>query len=372
MDSAASLFLNPIAAELEGMGKKPTPKALVRRVEQRRQIQGLIAASYTLDALILGIYASAGTIPMGIAPAYGACGLALVACYMVLSETGYTERFQDHYCVAQQAMVSMAIMLAFAYVAPEAGVVFLCSLFMVFNFTALRLTPRQTTTVWAAMAIGVAGLFLLTDLPISMPHDTPMERFATALVFGLFASSTRQSLYRKSLQLKEACNRIEEMAELDELTGSFNRRCVMRLLDDEMHRSRGAETPCAVALIDLDWFKRINDEFGHATGDEVLRTFAITVFANIRGVDKFGRYGGEEFLLMLPDMSGDGAARVLDRLRAIVADLDWSAISPGMQVTISAGVTDIQPNETSETLLARADRALYSAKAQGRNRIAIA
>ena len=92
-----------------------------------------------------------------------------------------------------------------------------------------------------------------------------------------------------------------------------------------------------IALIDLDWFKRINDAYGHPTGDEVLRTFAITTFANIRDSHRFGRYGGEEFLLVLPDTPAERAAGMLDRLRQI--------------------------------LLARADSALYAAKAKGRNRI---
>ena len=93
------------------------------------------------------------------------------------------------------------------------------------------------------------------------------------------------------------------------------------------------------------------------------------MFANIRSVDRFGRYGGEEFLLVLPDMDTNSAARALDRLRAIIADLEWSAFSPGMKVTMSAGVATLKPNETSDILLARADSALYAAKAQGRNRI---
>jgi len=172
----------------------------------------------------------------------------------------------------------------------------------------------------------------------------------------------------------EACamirTEIDSMpAELDELTGSFNRRCIMRMLDDEIARAIRLKTPCAIALIDLDWFKRINDAFGHPTGDEVLRAFAITMFANIRSIDRFGRYGGEEFLLVLPDTPDDEAVRTLNRLRAIVADLDWSAFSPGMQVTISAGVTTLKPDETPDTFLARADSALYIAKARGRNRI---
>jgi diguanylate cyclase (GGDEF)-like protein len=146
----------------------------------------------------------------------------------------------------------------------------------------------------------------------------------------------------------------------------------MGVLDEEIARAHRNQTPFSVALIDLDWFKRINDTYGHPTGDEVLRTFAITVFANVRPIDKFGRYGGEEFLLLLPDTSDEGAARILDRLRSIIADLDWSAFSPGMQVTISAGVATLKPNETPDIILARADSALYAAKARGRNRIASA
>jgi diguanylate cyclase (GGDEF)-like protein len=79
----------------------------------------------------------------------------------------------------------------------------------------------------------------------------------------------------------------------------------MRMLDDEIARAHRSKTPCSIALIDLDWFKRINDAYGHPTGDEVLRTFAITMFANIRSIDRFGRYGGEEFLLILPDTPHD-------------------------------------------------------------------
>jgi diguanylate cyclase (GGDEF)-like protein len=145
----------------------------------------------------------------------------------------------------------------------------------------------------------------------------------------------------------------------------------MRVLDDEIVHARRIGTPVSIALIDLDWFKQINDNFGHPTGDEVLKTFAITIFANIRAIDKFGRYGGEEFLLVLPATPQDAAAYLLERLRAIVADLDWSAFSDGMLVTLSAGIATLTQGESPETLLARADRALYEAKANGRNRIAL-
>jgi diguanylate cyclase (GGDEF)-like protein len=382
MGTAASSILNPIAAEQEGPGSTPSAKTLARRAMQRRQIQGMIAASYLIDALVLLIYARAGTIPLSVGPAYAVTGLSFVMLCTILSELGFNDRFSDHYLVAPTSAVNMTILLAFTYIAPQAGVMFLCTLFIVFAFSSLRSTPRQTAVIWTAMSVGLAALFLSTDKPISMPHGDYLERFATMLVFiltigrcmfiGIFSSSMKQSLYQSGLKLKEAYKRIEELAELDELTGASNRRCIMRMLDEEIGRARRSGAPCSIALMDLDWFKRVNDAYGHPTGDEVLRTFAITVFANIRPIDRFGRYGGEEFLLVLPDAPQDGACRTLDRLRAIIAGLDWSAFSPGLRVTISAGVATLRGDENPDTFLARADSALYAAKAQGRNRIASA
>jgi len=382
MRVAASSFPNPVAGVLDGAGSLPSAKVRARRAKQRRKMLGRLGLRYVVDAVRLMLFGHAGSIPANVGPAFGICGLGSVACFIALSEAGINDRFSDHYFVVQQSMVSLAIMLAFAWLAPEVGVLFLCTLFIVFSFSALRSTPRQTAIAWTAMAFGLAALFLLTEKPIAIPHQSYLERFVTMLVFtltigrcmflGIFASSLRESLYKRGLQLKEAYKRIEELAELDELTGAFNRRCIMRMLDDEIARAQRNRTPFSVALIDLDWFKRINDAYGHPTGDEVLRTFAITIFANIRAIDRLGRYGGEEFLLILPDTTRDTAARILDRQRDIVAGLDWSAFSHGMNVTISAGVAALGPSETADALLARADSALYKAKAQGRNRIATA
>ena len=376
MQTAASSLAGAISPEIAG---QLTPDLLARRAQQRRQMLGMVGLSYVIDGLILVLYAYAGTTPLLTAFAYVIFGLISVGSFWALSEIKLNDRFKDHYVVVQQSSVSLIIMLMFLYIAPEVGCVFLCSLFVIFAFGSLRSTPQQTAIMWTAMTLGLAALFLLTDKPIDMPNRSYMERFATMLVFvmtigrcmfiGIFSSALRESLYKRGLELREAYKRIEELAELDELTGAFNRRSIMRALDDEIARAHRTGTACAVALIDLDWFKKINDLFGHPTGDEALRTFAITMFANIRSIDKFGRYGGEEFLLILPETTDTTAERTLDRLRAIIADLDWSTISPSMTVTISAGVVMLQPNETSDSVLARADAALYRAKGSGRNRV---
>ena len=186
---------------------------------------------------------------------------------------------------------------------------------------------------------------------------------------GLFGSTMRKTLHQRTVELRLAYLRIEELAQTDELTGLPNRRSIVKMLDDEIARGHRG-TPCSVAMIDIDWFKRINDGYGHPAGDEVLRTLAITVFANIRANDRFGRYGGEEFLLVLPDTTRDEAGPILELLRAMIAELDWNAFAIDMAVTISAGMATLAPDDSSDEILARADRALYAAKAGGRNRIA--
>jgi diguanylate cyclase len=379
MNSAASLFLDPTATELEGVAPRST---LSWRVRQRRHTFAVQILSYALGTTALLLYAFAGTISLLIPTAFFLCGVTLIGIFVVLSETQFAERFEDHFLTVYQVGSHVLVQLGFLLAAPQIGYAFLNVLFLIFAVASLRMTSLQAALAWGLTTAGVAPIFVLTQIPIGMPVETPTERFAAALCFiltigqcafvGLYGESLRKKLYRSGLKLKDAYKRIEELAELDELTGSYNRRCIMRMLDEEIARARRQQAPCAIALIDLDWFKRINDAYGHPTGDEVLRTFAITTFANIRTIDRFGRYGGEEFLLVLPATPTEGAAQILERLRQIIADLDWSAFSPGMRVTISAGITELRPDETPDTFLARADSALYSAKAQGRNRIACA
>lgn len=383
MSTAATSFPERNAAEVADLVLTPesaAPEVLARRARQRRQMYVGQAASYSLGASVLLLYAYGGAVSMAVPSLFWLGGLLIIGTFTVLSEAGFGDRFEDHYLTVFQISAHMALQLVFLLAVPTVGVAFLAVLFLIFAFGTLRMTSSQAMVTWSLATCGLAVVFLGSDLPIGLPVTTRLERTASMLCFvlvigqcaflGLFGATLRKILYRRSIELKAAYRRIEELAELDELTGSYNRRCIMRLLDTEIEKSRQASTPCAIALIDLDWFKRINDAQGHPVGDEVLRTFAITIFANIRPADGFGRYGGEEFLLLLPGTHGDAAARMLERLRSIVADLDWSAFSLSLGVTISAGVVALRDNDTADTFLARADRALYSAKAQGRNCIA--
>lgn len=383
MSTAATSFPERNAAETADLvltSEAAAPGVLARRGRQRRQIYIGQVASYSLGASVLLLYAYGGVVSMAVPSLFWLGGLLIIGTFTVLSEAGFGDRFEDHYLTVFQISAHMALQLVFLLAVPAVGVAFIAVLFLIFAFGTLRMTSSQAMVTWGLATCGLAFVFLGSDLPIGLPVATRLERTASMLVFvlvigqcaflGLFGATLRKILYRRSIELKAAYQRIEELAELDELTGSYNRRCIMRLLDVEIEKARRTSAPCAIALIDLDWFKRINDAHGHPVGDEVLRTFAITIFANIRPDDSFGRYGGEEFLLLLPNTSGDAAQRMLERLRSIVADLDWGAFSSGMHVTISAGVVTLRELDTADTFLARADSALYSAKAQGRNRIA--
>jgi diguanylate cyclase (GGDEF)-like protein len=367
------------ATDIDAAGIELTPKVLKRRRLNRRNMLIAAGLSYLFDAALFGLYAWVGTTTFATPIVYGICGMTFTAVFLLLSETGFNDRFSDHYLTIAQSFCSSTIILGGIYFAPEVGFAFCAIIFIAFGFSTLRSSSRQAGILWTYATVCLTVVLLMTDRPIDMPTETWAERVITLLFIvtvlgrvmsmGLFAVSMREMLYRRGKELKAAYERIEELAQLDELTGALNRRFVMKELDEELMRCMRTHQPCSVALIDLDWFKKINDTFGHPAGDEALRTFAITMFANIRVIDKFGRYGGEEFLLIMPDTPQGAAIRTVDRLREIVAGLDWAAISPSMTVTISAGITSLRANDTSDSILARADQALYQAKESGRNRV---
>ena len=164
--------------------------------------------------------------------------------------------------------------------------------------------------------------------------------------------------------------RLAEQSRTDALTGLANRRWLDERLADELQRSRRHGKPLAVAMCDLDFFKRINDRFGHATGDEVLRRVAAILRERCRGTDLIARYGGEEFCIAFLEADAEHAARGCEALRAAVAAHDWPSVHPALEVTLSIGISDQQDarNELdAHALLSDADMHLYRAKRDGKN-----
>jgi diguanylate cyclase (GGDEF)-like protein len=188
------------------------------------------------------------------------------------------------------------------------------------------------------------------------------------MFLGLYGSSLRESLHQRNSELKKAMSKIEQLASIDGLTSTLNRRSLMALLEKEIARARRVGTPLSVALLDLDWFKAINDRFGHLAGDDALRRFAELAGATMRSSDSLGRYGGEEFLLILPDAGCAAALTVVERIRTTIEGQDWGSLLSGFGLTVSAGVSELRAEDSLDDLLGRADGALYRAKQEGRNR----
>lgn len=183
---------------------------------------------------------------------------------------------------------------------------------------------------------------------------------------GVRASQARMTTLAMEEQLRRA-------ATTDELTGLLNRRAFLAALDTEIARSARSGAPLALALIDLDHFKSVNDRFGHAGGDEVLRRFAELARETMRTGDVLGRLGGEEFAVLMPDtdqvQSGIAGERLRDGIARRRIILSSGALC---QVTISVGVAHYHPGEERDRLILRADEALYDAKDSGRNRTRLA
>lgn len=159
---------------------------------------------------------------------------------------------------------------------------------------------------------------------------------------------------------------LEKQAATDALTGLFNRLKLGSLLDAEIARSQRYATPLAVIMLDIDHFKRINDTRGHQVGDDVLRELAQRLVSSLRTCDAVARWGGEEFLIMLPNSPLQAGRECADKLRAAIADYPFAAMP---RVTASFGVADLQKGDQRETLINRADQSLYRAKYNGRNRV---
>lgn len=199
-------------------------------------------------------------------------------------------------------------------------------------------------------------------------HERP---WSTAEVSAITAVAQLFGAAVQHQRLEQLQEQLEALATRDELTQLLNRRAMRDLLDHNHVRAQRSRSPYALALLDIDRFKIINDAYGHATGDEVLARVAGTLRQGLRLADEVARWGGEEFLCFLPDTARSAAADAMERLRRQVAGLRIDTSGATVRTTISIGIADfVEDDESWESVLARADSALYAAKRDGRDRVA--
>jgi diguanylate cyclase (GGDEF)-like protein len=227
--------------------------------------------------------------------------------------------------------------------------------------TAMRLFAAAMS-LFAAVSVNCGIMTMLHGAPSDGLSSNPIG--TVTLLLGV-VSVCVTGLFILVLSSSELIARSRDESQRDLLSGAFNRRGIESKLAAELKRAGHGHHRLSVALVDVDYFKAINDIQGHAAGDDALRSVAETIAKHMRGRDHLGRYGGDEFLLVLPDTPCHIAVNVAERLNQAVRGLNLVAGS--QPLTLSIGLTEAVPDDDAVTLIARADKALYQAKTDGRN-----
>lgn len=370
--SACPTWLEPLGNLLLG----------TERLHRLRIARSLTAAYvYFICMLILMRGITLGMVAPVVAWALIGYMVTGVTVFYVLLRSGWSRRCKEPgLALAQSVFAISAIVVAYIITGPARGTVLLL-LALVLVFGMFTLTPRQTLGV-GAFALGTLGI-AMTAMSLMHPEEFPVQ--LQAIQFGLAVSvlptmalvahqvsQLRMRLLRQRQALHEALARVQELATRDALTGLINRRHMQELLDQEMKRQERSGSVFCVALLDLDFFKSINDTHGHQVGDEVLCGFVQNALEVLRNADVMARWGGEEFLVLFPETRAEQAMHGLERLREQLVGRTVTETVPDLQVNFSAGLAEHHTGQTLRQTLERADRALYDAKARGRNRALLA
>lgn len=320
-------------------------------------------------------------------------GLNLVV--FILIRSGWSERLPDPSLTVPQLVIGIVLITLLLHYTQELRGAMLSIYFMAMTFGVLSLTRAKMIlmSIFVVLCFGTLVAWEWIMEPEAILWSITIGYFSI-LVLGLTwfvyvggyirnlqhrVRRQRSELRRQqdaledaNHQLNDAMTRLEQLAIRDQLTELFNRRHFLERLEEELARAERSNGVFHIAIIDLDHFKRINDSYGHNAGDEVLKRFAETARDTLRRSDVLARYGGEEFICLFPEGSGDDIRTVMERLRDTFAHIQYGHLPEKEHVTLSAGIGASRPGDNATTLTERADRALYRAKREGRNRVVVA
>jgi diguanylate cyclase (GGDEF)-like protein len=335
----------------------------------------LFAAAFSLlYLLVLGLFYVEGAVEPETLIHASVIVFSFFVLFAVLFRTGLNLRFDDPSLTQWQMLASLFTMLYVVYRAPQTRTAYTAFFFVALMFGLLRRTSR---TVAVVGIVSLAAYLVVIWMRYINHQDTSVLRadllqlaimsvtLPWFLVIGKHIKRLGQQLAAVSIKLED----ISEQARRDELTKVYNRRALLVALDAAKQRADAVGDGLSICIIDLDHFKRFNDELDHLAGDRVLQRFADVVQSGLRGSDVFGRYGGEEFIQILPHTGLAGAVGEGERLRRRLVQIDLGDARKLGPLTCSIGVAQYRPGETMTTLLARADAALYRAKEAGRDRV---
>ena len=289
----------------------------------------------------------------------------------IVFRTGLNLKMSDPSLTVVQICIGILMVMYGMYFANEARGVLLLVYVIILLFGIFNLNTRSFlyVSIFTLLTYGIDIALLKVYRPKGVNFNIEYLQWGIlALVLvafsiiGGYISSLRQKL-RISKEI------IREMAIRDELTGLYNRRHVMELLDHEKNRSsRGGGIFC-LAMLDIDHFKNVNDTYGHLIGDAVLQAVATTMKTTMRNTEYCARYGGEEFLIVLTQTGINGAIIGAERVRTNIEKIPFPDIGSNFKITVSIGLSEYRMLEDVDDIIARADEALYRAKNGGRNRV---
>jgi diguanylate cyclase (GGDEF)-like protein len=355
------------------------PKDSQQQLRIRRFLMSV--AMYVLACVPQGVSLYHGISPSWVMPVWGLIAVVTNLGFFLLFHFGLNLRFRDPSLTMAQMVAAIAMVLFTQTYAGEARGAYLVVLLIIMVFGCFKLHTRQLL-VLSLLTIVAYGLTLPLiqridgerfDLAVEMVLWCSFSAFLPFIsILGGNISDLRKKLMASNAQLQEVLQQVTELATHDELTGVYNRRYLLEMLHHEKNRTDRGGAGFCVCILDLDYFKRINDTYGHPVGDEVLKTFANTVQPLLRSTDFFARYGGEEFLLFLPQTSLEMAQHCIKRIQDALAEASFEGVPANVRVTASIGVAQYYLQETVPALIERADKALYRAKQNGRNRMELA
>lgn len=292
--------------------------------------------------------------------------------------TGLNQKMPDPSLTSVQMCIGILMVMYFMYYANESRGFLLLNYVIIFLFGVFRLNTRQFLLVggFTLLTYGTVIALLYVYRPQGVNFNIEYIQWVVlALVLvafsiiGGYISSLRRNLSISQTKLEASLKLINEIAIRDELTGFYNRRHFMELLENEKSRAARSGALFSLVMIDIDHFKKVNDKYGHLVGDQLLRTFATITRNNLRSTDFCGRYGGEEFLIILTQTTIHLTEVFAERLRQQVEGSLFSDLDPDFKITVSLGVAEYQMSEDTEKMISRVDDALYKAKKGGRNRV---
>ena len=346
-------------------------------VRQRARVKRLMLAGVLalIYLFVIGIFYLQGLIGLRVLQVSVVLAGGFFLLFRLSFALGLNLKIQEKNLRLPMTVSAIGVVLYTVYIAPVTQIAFVPFLFLLMAFVMHRLSPREMLFLAGATLVGYALVVAvhyatLTDSAMLTLECAQLLVLAVTLPGFAVLANRVQRLHSALFKANRKIRNIEEDAQRDVLLGCFNRRYIVAALEQQKRLADETGSPLCLAVIDLDHFKRINDEAGHLGGDEVLRIFTRIAQANIRAGDVFGRYGGEEFLLVLPETSLLAALNVAERIREQVEHFDWDEKLRN-RVTVSIGLTQHLPGESVLDLFSRTDTAMYMAKQGGRNQVVV-